>query len=72
VSSAIASLPRPIDVQAAPRPSAGGGRLPLEERLARTLQEACASDEPECPVCSAPMHGVGHVARCSGCGSSLS
>jgi tRNA(Ile2) C34 agmatinyltransferase TiaS len=51
---------------------AGGRGITLEELLESTLRSAQAGGEADCPVCHARMRAEGGVARCSGCGSTLS
>ena len=50
----------------------GPRRMSLEERLSATWAAFSAAGVAECPVCLAPMHQAGGVARCGGCGSTLS
>lgn len=51
------------------------GRLTLERKLDRVwegLTVAGAHAEGECPVCQSPMERQGALAKCGGCGSTLS
>jgi hypothetical protein len=51
---------------------AGGRGMTLEERLDGALRSAQADGMAECPVCRAQMRAERGVARCTGCGSTLS
>ncbi|MEA2361915.1 MAG: hypothetical protein QOD71_1060 [Thermoleophilaceae bacterium] len=58
---------------ATPRARAAGGRRPtLEELLDGTWRTARSHAEAECPVCHAAMHLDDDLARCGGCGTTLS
>ena len=52
--------------------AAGGPRPTLEELLEESWRTARSHGETECPVCHAPMQLDNALARCSGCGSTLS
>jgi ribosomal protein L37AE/L43A len=50
-----------------------GGRLTLEQRLDGVWEGLHAAGVADCPICSARMEATAEgVARCGGCGSSLS
>jgi hypothetical protein len=51
---------------------AGGRRTTLAELLDGTWRAAHADAEAECPMCHATMRLAGGMARCSGCGTTLS
>jgi hypothetical protein len=72
MSAALLEAPGAL-FASAPRPGAAGGRRPtLEELLDGALRTARSNAEAECPVCHATMRMEAAVARCGGCGTTLS
>ncbi len=57
-----------------PSHAQSGSRLTLEQRLDSVWEGLLAGGAPDCPVCQAELgpRARDGVARCSGCGSTLS
>ncbi|MBA3262717.1 MAG: hypothetical protein H0T69_09675 [Thermoleophilaceae bacterium] len=72
MSSALLDAPRALFAPAPQGGAAGGGRPTLEELLDGTWRTARSHAEAECPVCHAAMHLEDGLARCGGCGTTLS
>jgi hypothetical protein len=72
MSSAVLDAPTTL-FGSKPGSGAAGGRRPtLEELLDCTWRTARSHAKAECPLCHAAMHLEGGLARCGGCGTTLS
>jgi hypothetical protein len=60
-----------LDAPARHLHSAGGRRPTLAELLDGTLRSARGPGEADCPLCDGAMHLADGVARCDGCGTTL-
>jgi hypothetical protein len=72
VSSALLDAPITLLASAGRAAAAGGRRTTLEELLEGRWRSAQSGGETECPVCQATMRLEDGMARCGGCGTTLS
>ena len=72
MSTAVLDAPAMHVAVAACGEAAGGSRATLEQLLDAAWRSARGNGRAECPVCHATMSLEGGLARCSGCGSTLS
>jgi hypothetical protein len=72
MSSAVLDAPATLFGSKSGSGPAGGRRPTLEELLDGTWRAARSHAEAECPVCRAAMHLEDGLARCGGCGTTLS
>jgi hypothetical protein len=72
MSPALLDAPATLSGSAPGSGAAGGRRPTLEELLDGTWRTARSHAEAECPVCHAAMHLEDGLARCGGCGTTLS
>jgi hypothetical protein len=72
MTAAVLDAPATLFAQARDSRPAGGRRTTLAELLDGTWRAARADAEAECPLCHATMSFDHGVARCGGCGTTLS
>jgi hypothetical protein len=72
MSPALLDAPASLFASARRAGAAGGRRPTLEELLDGTLRTARSHADAECPVCHATMQLQDGLARCGGCGTTLS
>jgi hypothetical protein len=72
VTTALLESPVSLFAEARRSRPAGGRGTTLEERLEGVWRAVQADGRAECPVCRSAMRPEAGLARCGGCGSTLS